>query len=156
MQDNNFMQRLQRLEDIAALRNLIDTFSNLADQKDIASQVLLFTEDATVDSYFGAHLVSSLTGREKIGGAFGAYLDKFDTVYHQNGQQTVEIDGDTATGVSYCLVALIGTEDGKRVQNTSGVHYNDMYVRSGATWLIAKRTAHFSWQQRTDVPAATA
>src|SRR5688572_16698408 len=44
-----------------------------------------------------------------------------ETVYHINGQQTVDLRGDAATGVSYCLVVLIGVENGKRIKNTSGV-----------------------------------
>lgn len=43
-------ERLQQLEDRAALKALVDTFSNLADTKSVDAQVLLFTEDATVDS----------------------------------------------------------------------------------------------------------
>lgn len=39
-------QRIQRLEDQTAIKHLVDTFSNLADDKDVASQMPLFTEDA--------------------------------------------------------------------------------------------------------------
>jgi hypothetical protein len=138
--------RLQILEDRAALKSLVDNFSVLADRKDVASQVLLFTEDATVESYSEGKKGSSFTGREAIGKAFAAYLALFDTVYHINGQQTVEIKGDRATGVSYCQVILIGTEGGKRIKNSSGVIYNDEYVRREGKWLIAKRTSHFTWR----------
>src|SRR5688500_15604905 len=48
--DRSLAERVQRLEDRAALKNLVDTFSNLADRKDVQKQVLLFTEDATVES----------------------------------------------------------------------------------------------------------
>jgi hypothetical protein len=51
MQDANLIERIQRIEDQAALKRLIGTFSNLADQKDVAQQVLPFTEDASVDSF---------------------------------------------------------------------------------------------------------
>ncbi|WP_420849323.1 hypothetical protein [Ramlibacter henchirensis] len=45
-----------------------------------------------------------MKGREHIGQRFGEYLANFNTVYHHNGQQTVDIRGDHATGVSCCLV----------------------------------------------------
>jgi hypothetical protein len=64
--------------------------------------------------------------------AFGAFLANFETVYHFNGQQTVTLDGDRASGTSYCLVTLIGDEDGRRMQTTIGVIYNDENGR----WLI--------------------
>lgn len=150
--ESDMNKRVQRLEDIAALKNLVDTFSVLADRKDIQKQVLLFTEDATVDSYAGGQQVSSLAGRKQIGDAFGAYLARFDTVYHMNGQQTVDIQGDKATGTSYCTVVLIGAENGKIYKNTSGVFYDDEYVRRGGSWLIAKRVAHFTWQSRDEIP----
>lgn len=66
-------QRVQIIEDRAALKALVDTFSNLADAKDVKSQVLLFTEDATVDSHVGGSLTSSLKGREEIGQRFSEF-----------------------------------------------------------------------------------
>jgi hypothetical protein len=71
--------------------------------------------------------------------------------YHINGQQTVELRGNTATGVSYCLVVLIAVENGKRIKNNSGVYYNDEYVRRGNAWLIAKRVSHFTWRDREEM-----
>jgi hypothetical protein len=143
--------RVQRLEDRDALKALVDTFSILADRKDVARQVLLFTEDATVESRSGGAPGSVLRGRQQIGQAFGAFLANFSTVYHVNGQQAVTIDGDRATGTSYCLVVLIGAENGRPVRQTMGVRYDDEYVRRGGAWLIAKRTSHFDWRDRADV-----
>jgi ketosteroid isomerase-like protein len=147
-------QRVRVLEDHAALKAVVDRFSNLADAKDVKSQSLLFTEDATVVSYLGGQQVSSLKGREQIGRAFGAYLANFDAVYHHNGQQTVEIRGDRATGVSYCYVVLVATKAGKSTATSSGVTYNDEYVRRDGSWLIAKRTSHFVWRDVSEVTAA--
>ena len=144
-------QRVQQLEDRAALKALVDTFSILADRKDVQRQVLLFTEDATVDSYSGTQLTSSLKGRKQIGDVFGSFLATFETVYHMNGQQAVEIHGDRATGTSYCLVTLIARQNGKLVRNTAGVYYDDEYVRQGGRWLIAKRVSHFTWQDREEM-----
>jgi uncharacterized protein (TIGR02246 family) len=150
MSDNDISARLQQLEDRAALKSLVDTFSNLADAKDVQAQLLLFTEDATVDSYVGGQLVSSLKGRDQIGQAFSAFLARFDTVYHQNGQQTVDLQGDRATGVAYSLVVLIGMENKKQVRTTNGVTYKDEYIRRDGRWLIARRTSHFVWRTQDD------
>lgn len=154
MSDAVLTQRLQQLEDRAALKALVDTFSNLADTKSVDEQVLLFTEDATVDSWSGGKQVSSFKGRKQIGEAFSGYLALFDTVYHMNGQQSVELQGDRATGVSYSLVVLIGKDGDKRWRNTAGVIYRDEYVRRAGRWLIAKRVSNFTWQSRDEVPAA--
>jgi hypothetical protein len=144
-------QRIQLLEDRAALKALVDTFSILADQKAVQKQTLLFTEDAVVESHSAGQRVSLLRGRQQIGDAFSAYLANFETVYHINGQQTVDVRGDRATGISYCLVILIGTENGRKIKNTAGVTYQDEYVRRGNTWLIAKRVSHFAWRDREEM-----
>jgi hypothetical protein len=69
MSTDDFELRLQRIEDRLALKSLVDRFSNLADQKDAAAQLPLFTEDATVETYFegqlfGAFLVASRLVRD--------------------------------------------------------------------------------------------
>lgn len=142
---------MSELRDRMELKELVDEFSVLADKKDVETQVLLFTEDATVDSYRGDTLVSSIKGRENLSQGFGNFLSLFDTVYHINGQQTVRIDGDRATGTAYCQVVLIGMQDGRRMMTTQGVIYDDEYVRQGGKWLIAKRTSHFVWTDAHEV-----
>lgn len=139
---------LKEMEDRMALKELVDIFSNLADVKDVEAQVLLFTENAEVNSYRDGKLMSSLKGRKELAERFGAFLSLFETVYHINGQQTVTIDGDKAAGTSYCQVVLIGNENGKKMMNMQGVRYNDEYVRVDGKWLIAKRTSHFVWTDR--------
>jgi hypothetical protein len=67
-------------------------------------------------------------------------------VYHINGQQTVELNGDRATGTSYCLVVLVRTQNGKKLRTTGGVSYHDEYARDGSEWLIARRVSHFAWR----------
>jgi hypothetical protein len=134
-----------------ALRELVDTFSILADKKDTKGQVLLFTANGNVTTFVNGAEVSNLTGRDKLDAAFAAYLRNFDTVYHFNGQHVVTINADTATGTLYCLVTLIGTENGKRMKTTIGVVYNDNYVRDNGRWLIAKRTSYFTWQDKREL-----
>ncbi|NGM49721.1 nuclear transport factor 2 family protein [Caulobacter sp. 602-2] len=152
MQDQDMAARVRGLEDRAALKALVDTFSNLADTKDIDRQVLLFTQDATVDSHVAGQPTSSLKGRQQIGEAFTGFLGRFETVYHINGQQTVDIQGDRATGVAYSLVVLIGQDAGTLYRNTSGVTYHDEYVRQDGRWLIARRSSDFTWTKREEVP----
>lgn len=138
----------QELADRAALKRLVDTFSNLADTKEADAQARLFTDSAVVVSCHGKEMTSSIKGREELARRFRAFLDRFDTVYHMNGQQTVDIHGDTATGTAYCLVVLVGEENGRQTMTTHGVRYCDEYARQNGTWLISKRTSHFEWTNR--------
>ena len=148
MQSDTLEHRIQSLEDKAALKALVDAFSNLADQKDNATQALLFTEDAVVDTYVEGQLFASLKGRKEIEDTFTGFMATFETSYHINGQHTAELDGNRATAVHYCLVVLISTVDGKRTRSTNGVRYKDEYVRQGDRWLISKRTSHFTWRDQ--------
>jgi ketosteroid isomerase-like protein len=148
VQHDSLEQRIQTLEDKAALKALVDAFSNLADQKDLATQALLFTEDAVVDTYFEGQLFASLKGRKEIEDTFSGFMANFETSYHINGQHTAELDGDRATAVHYCLVVLVNTVDGKKTRHTNGVYYNDEYVRQGSQWLISKRTSYFTWRDQ--------
>lgn len=148
--DNNLEKRLGQIEDRIALKELVDTFSVLADSKDIPKQVLLFTENAVVESVAGGKPGPALTGRKQIGDAFSSYLNLFEVVYHINGQQTLTLNGDKASGVSYCQVTLIGNENGKKMRTTMGVFYHDDYVRENGRWLIAKRQSNFAWTDKTE------
>ncbi|MGR3809753.1 nuclear transport factor 2 family protein [Jiulongibacter sp. NS-SX5] len=144
-------QRVTLLEDKQALKELVDTFSNLADEKKAKEQTFLFTEDATVETYIGGNLVTSLKGREQIGDVFGNFLNSMETVFHINGQQTVDINGNQAKGTSYCSVTLIGSQNGTKMKRDIGVIYHDEYQKVDGKWLIAKRTSNFTWQNATEI-----
>lgn len=139
------------IEEKLALKELVDTFSILADKKDVAAQVLLFTENSVVQTYINGEKVTDLTGRAQIGDVFTSFLAGFETVYHINGQQTVTINGDTATGISYCQVVLIRDEDGKKIMTTHGVNYQDEYVRENERWLISNRVSTFVWTDNREL-----
>jgi hypothetical protein len=146
--NDNLNKRISEIEDRIALKNLVDTFSILADTKEVEKQTLLFTDDAIVESVSNGQPATPLKGRKQIGDTFSGFLNLFETVYHTNGQQTLTLNGDRATGVSYCLVVLIGIENGKKIKTTMGVHYNDKYIKQGDRWYISKRKSTFAWTDR--------
>ena len=119
----------------------------MEDTNKIDKQVQLFTEDAEVTSYQGDKQTSHLKGRKELAERFKAFLDLFTTVYHINGQQTVKIDGNKATGIAYAQVVLVSEKKGKKTILTQGVRYNDEYVKTNGKWLINKRISHFEWSK---------
>lgn len=144
------MMNTNELTNRLELKELVDTFSILADTKDVDQQVLLFKEDALVTSRISGQPGNSYQGRQEIGQAFTNYLNLFHTVYHINGQQTVTFTDDKhATGIAYCQVVLIRDAEGKEIQLTQGVRYHDSYEKVDGKWLIAKRESNFMWS-RTD------
>ncbi|TCP96022.1 SnoaL-like protein [Cricetibacter osteomyelitidis] len=134
---------IQQIQDHFEIKHLVDHFSNLADEKRVEEQKPLFTEDAVVNTYINGELVFEMQGREQIGQVFTDYLAGFDKVYHLNGQQTVELNGDEAEGITYCQVALTHEQDGKQMMLSHYVRYEDSYRKVDGKWLIAKRIAKF-------------
>lgn len=147
---NDLAMKINEIEDRIAIKNLVDTFSILADQKETQKQTFLFTENAIVVSRVQGQSGMTLTGRKQIGDAFGAFLSNFETVYHINGQQSVTLNGVKASAISYCLVTLIGTENGKKMKTTMGVYYNDEFVKENDHWLVSKRTSNFVWMGKNE------
>jgi hypothetical protein len=143
--------RIAAIEDKIALKTLVDTFSVLADVKDVKSQLFLFTENAEVSSITNGKPGATLTGRKHIGEAFAGFLNLFEVVYHINGQQTLTLNGDKASGISYCQVVLIGNENGKKMKTTMGVIYHDEYVKENGYWLINKRQSNFTWTEKAEM-----
>lgn len=142
-------RRIAIIEDKIAIKQVVDVFSNLADTKEIDKQVLLFTEDGVVESISYGKPGASLKGRKQLNEAFTAYLSNFHTVYHQNGQQTIdELTETAAKTTSYCRVILVGKRDGKGMKTTMYVIYKDSFVKQNGQWLIKHRTSNFA---RTEV-----
>lgn len=143
------------ISDRIALKELVDTFSNLADEKRIDEQVLLFTENASVQSLENGKANPPIVGRAALNKAFSGYLAQFHTVYHLNGQQTVSFQSPThATGISYCDVTLIKNENSKDIAQRRGVRYEDVYVKQDGRWLIESRKSNFMFSQISESPTA--
>ncbi len=135
---------MNQLIERQALKDLVDTFSNLADEKRVAEQMPLFTPDAQVNTYIGGKLFAEAKGREEIEQVFSSFLAQFHSVYHLNGQHTVTFRSETeAEAINYCAVKLVGEQDGKQVLQDHSVRYQDTYVKQNGQWLISQRIANF-------------
>jgi len=143
MDNKTVEQRLAVIEDKMAIKYVVDEFSNLADTKEIDKQVLLFTEDGIVQSVSKDQPSSTLKGREQLKQAFSSFLSNFHTVYHQNGQQTINLQGNKAEAVSYCRVILVGKQNEKEMKTTLYTIYKDLFVKENGKWLISQRTSNF-------------
>ena len=61
----------------------------------------------------GTEPTQELSGREALTPVFDD-LNRYEATTHFNGQSTVALNGDRATGESYCLAHHLFTEDGER------------------------------------------
>lgn len=150
MNNKSLEQRLTAIEDKMAIKYVVDEFSNLADTKEIDKQVLLFTEDGEVESVSNGQS-NVLKGRQQLKQAFSGFLSNFHTVYHQNGQQTINLQGDKAEATNYCRVILVGKQGDKEMKTTLYVIYKDSFVKEGGKWLIKHRTSNFVHREVEEV-----
>lgn len=142
---------INELEDRLALKELIDTISILGDKKDFENQVQLFSENAISETISEGKTILKLEGRKEMAQAFSKFLQDVETIYHFNGQQLVQIDGDSATGKCYCLITLIAADNGKKIKTTIYATYEDDYIRINNQWLVSKRVGRFMWQDKTEI-----
>ncbi|MCY7008953.1 nuclear transport factor 2 family protein [Fusobacterium simiae] len=137
---------LKELEAKFELKELVDIFSTLSDTKSVHEQTLLFTENSLIEVYMDGKKTFDLHGRKEIEDAFTAFLAPFKHVYHQGGQQIItELTDTTAKGTSYCLVALVSEENGKKTVAKHGVTYFDEFVKIDGKWYFEKRISNFVW-----------
>ncbi|MBD3903401.1 nuclear transport factor 2 family protein [Chryseobacterium sp. Ch-15] len=125
------------------LRNLIDDYAHLGDEKKIAEQMELFTSDLNYQVYMGGALVADVSGRETMERDFNLHSSEVKTYFTLNGQHTVKINDETASGVSYSQIKMIREIEGKDVLTDYSVKYDDHYVKINGKWLIKDRVAHF-------------
>ena len=97
----------------------------------------------------GTEPTQELSGREALTPVFDD-LNRYEATTHFNGQSTVALDGDRATGESYCLAHHLFTEDGERKLMVASLRYLDTFVKSDGTWLFAERKLYVDWTETRD------
>ncbi|MFB5762093.1 nuclear transport factor 2 family protein [Paenibacillus medicaginis] len=125
------------------LRELVDAYANLTDEKKIDEQMLLFTSDGRYTVYVGESLLSEVIGTKQLGEDFKSHASEVKRYFSMNGQHVVKVDGATATGVVFSQIKMVRDEDGTEVITDYSVRYDDVYVCQNGTWLIKERTANF-------------
>ncbi len=133
-----------------AIRQLIDAYAHCADRRDAEGQKALFTENTHFVVYMdgqGSDPSYALDGRESLSPVF-TDLNRYQATMHFNGQSTITLDGDRATGESYCIAHHLFTDDdGQRKLMVAYIRYDDIIVRSNGSWLFAERRLYVDWTE---------
>ncbi|GAA3777173.1 nuclear transport factor 2 family protein [Streptomyces coacervatus] len=140
----------QEAADRLAIRELIDAYAHCADRRDAKGQMALFTEDTRFLVYMdatAAEPTQELRGREALAPVFDN-LNTYRATTHFNGQSTVSLDGDRATGESYCLAHHISAgADDRRTIMIASIRYLDEFVKQGGEWFFAERRLMVDWTE---------
>jgi SnoaL-like protein len=87
-----------------------------------------------------------LDGRESLTPVF-ADLNRYQATMHFNGQSTIALDGDRATGESYCIAHHLFTKDGERKLMVAWLRYGDTFARVDGSWRFAERNLYVDWTE---------
>jgi hypothetical protein len=140
----------QEAADRLAIRELVDAYAHCADRRDAKGQMALFTTDTRFLVFMDAKAAEptqELHGRESLAPVFDN-LNIYAATMHFNGQSTVFLDGDRATGESYCLAHHLSVgEDGQRTMMIASIRYLDKFARQDGQWLFAERRLMVNWTE---------
>nr|WP_314437233.1 nuclear transport factor 2 family protein [uncultured Brevundimonas sp.] len=129
---DGLIERLTRLEDEAAIRQLAVRYAMAVDRRDLDDWVSLFVED--VDCGRRGR------GREALRDFIGAAVSTFYRSVHMVGGHVIDrISGDEAEGRVYCR-AEHEVDDRWIVQ---AVCYFDQYAKRDGEWLFVSRKEAF-------------
>ena len=141
--------------DRLALRELFDAYAHCADRRDAEGQKALFTDDTRFAVYMdgeGSEPTHVLEGREALTPVF-ADLNRYEVTTHFNGQSTVTLEGDRATGESYTIAHHLYPEDGERMIMIASLRYLDTFAKIGGRWYFAERKLLVDWTEtRSSTP----
>jgi ketosteroid isomerase-like protein len=144
--------------DRLAIRELVDDYAHCADRRDAEGQKSLFTEDTHFVVYLegqGSEPTQVLDGREALTPVFDD-LNRYQATMHFNGQTTISLDGDRATGETYCIAHHLFTEAGERKLMIAWLRYCDTFAKLDGAWLFAERNLYVDWTETRSPSKAAA
>lgn len=137
-------EQLQELADRLAIRAVVEDYARFADRVDNEALAGLFAPDGALRIFERGtpEPVRQRLGRAEIAEAIKG-LSRYDVTMHTVANHYVEIDGDRATGETYCRATHIRPVEGgapdARENYVMNIRYLDEYVRLAEGWRIAKR-----------------
>lgn len=132
-----------------AIRELVDAYAHCADRRDAAGQMSLFTVDTEFQVFMDGRSPDPsyvLHGREALAPIF-ADLNQYRATTHFNGQSTVRLNGDRATGESYCIAHHLTVTNDKSSLMIASIRYLDEFAKVDGTWRFAKRKLTVDWTE---------
>ena len=96
-----------------------------------------------------------LQGRESLTPVF-ADLNRYKATMHFNGQSTVTLEGERATGESYTIAHHVFTEEGIRKVMVAWLRYLDLFAKIDGSWYFAERKLILDWSEVRTITAPQA
>jgi hypothetical protein len=141
--------------DLLALRRLVDEFAIRIDRRDYEGVGALFLEDG---EFVGSVPPGSTEPAFRLRGPAGMtqldlQIDPAARMFHFVGNHLCDVEGDRASGETYCLSHhyFEGDDEGATV-TMSAIRYEDVYARTPNGWRFASRHLHREWRETRRTP----
>lgn len=138
---------LQQISDERSLQNLTYKYAKAVDRRDADLLCSIFVDDGQVKGpgfdFNGREGLAEITK-----GLDAFYVATMHSVYNN----LFEIDGDHATGESYCVATHVTErEDGSRDKWDWGIRYQNVFARVDGEWKFVSRVLEVDWTDASDV-----
>jgi SnoaL-like domain len=143
--------------DRLSIRELFDAYAHCADRRDAEAQKALFTADTRFVVYMDGERAEASyepRGREALTPVF-ADLNRYEATMHFNGQSTVTLGGNRATGESYTIAHHVFSEEGIRKIMVAWLRYLDVFAKIDGGWYFAERRLILDWSETRTLGAPT-
>ncbi|WP_419919183.1 nuclear transport factor 2 family protein [Candidatus Poriferisocius sp.] len=142
------------MSDREALADLVAEYARCVDRGDPEGVAACFAPDGVlriVNLARGGELIGERKGREQITRAISRM--PYHPTFHFLGQQQVEVNGDTATGETYCIAHHLTVPDDASAAHDyiMYIRYQDHFARLDEGWRFAARELHIDWTETRPV-----
>lgn len=148
----------QEVADRMALRELVYAYAQAVDNRRPEEFRALFCEDGELvlpHPAGGEHRALVLDGSDGWARAF-AVVAPYTATNHFVGNHLVSINGDDATGQTYCLAHELYDRDGTSRMVVRCIRYADSFRRVAGSWRFRTRKLAVDWlDDRALVPPPT-
>ena len=135
--------------DRLAIRELFDAYAHCADTRDAEGQKALFLEECRFAVYMsgeGTEPTYVIDSREALTPVF-ADLNQYSHTMHFNGQSTLVVDGDSASGDSYTIAHHLSGDGADRTLMIAYLRYLDTFAKVDGDWFFAERKLILEWAE---------
>jgi hypothetical protein len=145
--------RVQRLEDVEAITNVLITYGRSLDARDLDTYSKLFARDGEWSGGFGTVKGGPPAVLAFMQKSLGTGGGRAGSTYHIMSNFQIDVKGDTATAWSHWTFISAGAENKPAI--AQGGRYEDTLVREDGHWKFQRRLATRDVPRR-DVPAPAA
>jgi len=139
--------RLRQLEDRFALQDLVATYCQAIDDRDLDTFVALFTDDGRMRHRDGG---MDVTGRDALRAYYAARFPTYGVTFHYPHAHTITFDGPDA---AHGTLSAHAEMDLNGEFFLAAFRYSDRYVRDERQWRFGERVlACWYYMRLADLP----